>query len=158
MCNPFTRINNPFLQIFYSFPRIGQFILSDCNSFPRLKIVLWYCNSLPRITHFVPSMYTFRSLGLYIIPSNFLQFERNECLIRGNELQLERTDSVIRGNGLLYSREQITNPWELINKPWEHIAQFDVTVYLCIFFFFWKSTCPLRAFVLFTPHMNYRKN
>ena len=30
LCNPFSRISN-------SFPRNGQLVLSDCNSFPRIR-------------------------------------------------------------------------------------------------------------------------
>ena len=66
------------------------------------------------------------------IRENELQFKRTDCLIRGNELQSEKR--VVRENELSNSRERITNPWERITYPWERIAQFDITIYLWIFF------------------------
>ena len=74
MCSLFSRISNSFTQISNLFPP-GQSVLSDCNSFPRIRqSVLSNCNSFPQITH---------------------------CPIRGNELQSERTSCPIRGNELL---------------------------------------------------------
>ena len=42
------------------------------------------------------------------------------------------------------STERITKPRKRITSPWELIAQFDITIYLWVF---WKSPCPFRAFV-----------
>ena len=56
--------------------------------------------------------------------------------IRSIELEMcnSREQIAIRENGLSNSRKQITNPWERITNPWERIAQFDITIYLWLFF------------------------
>ena len=57
-----------------------------------------------------------------------LSNSRERIAIRENENELSnsRERIAIRENELSNSRERITNPWE-------RIAQFDITVYLCFF-------------------------
>ena len=62
---------------------------------------------------------------------------RERIAIRESGLSNSRERIAIRENELSNSRERITNPWE-------RIAQFDITIYLWLF---WKSPCPFRAFV-----------
>ena len=70
---------------------------------------------------------------------NGLSNSRERIVIWENELSNSRERIAIRENELSNSRERITNPWELIE-------QFDITIFLWLFFFF-KSPFPFRAFV-----------
>ena len=63
---------------------------------------------------------------------------RERIAIRYNGLSNSRERIAIRYNGLSNSRERIairenelSNSRERITNPWERIAQFDITIYLC---------------------------
>ena len=49
LCNPFSRIENSYSRIIYSFPRISQFVLQDSNTFPRFSQSGWILKSRERI-------------------------------------------------------------------------------------------------------------
>ena len=120
LCNLFPRSGN-------LFPRIRQSALSDCDSFSRIwKCILSDNNSFPRIRQSV-----------------LLLNSRERIAIRGNELCKSRERIAIQEIGLSNSREHITNQWELINNPWERIAQFDITIYLWLFL---KTSMSLQGF------------
>ena len=115
-----TDYSNSFPRISNSFPR--QSVLSNCNLFPRIgQVVLSDCNSFPRIRQSVVSS-PFNSIW-----ENGLSNSRERIAIRENEFSNSRERIAIRENGLSDSRERITNPWE-------GIAQFDITIFLCFFF------------------------
>ena len=81
-------------------------------SFPRFKqFVLSDCISFTRIRQSVLSVLS----------------DCNSCQNRGNELP-------VRENGLSNSREGITNPWNELRITEEKIAQFDIKIYLWLFF------------------------
>ena len=124
MFNLFSWISNSFPRISNSFPRIGQLILSDCNLFPRIwQSVLSDCNLFPRIRQSILSSCKC-SLELHIA-------------IREYGLSNSREGMAIWENELSNSRERIINPWE-------RIAQFDITIYLRLFFL--KIPMSLQGF------------
>ena len=99
-------------------------------------------NPLYRIVQSVPSDWesVLRDCNSFSRYKQFVLSDRN-CLIRGNELQSEK--------GLSNSRERITNPWERNTHPCELIAQFDLTIYLWLF---WKISMSLQSFRSFAPN------
>ena len=71
----------------------------------RLQFVLSNYNSFPRITHFVPSIWTINPLSRIAIlhptiRGNELEHERMDCQIRGNELPIHGNELLICENGL----------------------------------------------------------
>ena len=125
-----------FVKLSNSFPRIGQLVLSDCNSFPRIRqSVLSNCNSFPQIGQIVLSdCNSFPRIRQSVLSNWVVQFEGTNCNPRervvqfvGTNYSSVRTDCTIRYNDLLMS------------------------------FFFWKSPCPFRAFVLSCPMMSYSR-
>ena len=70
-----------------------------------------------------------------------MQSDITDCLIRGNDIQFERTNCLIRGNDLII-RENVFS-----------IPQFDISIYLCGFFFenpnipSWLSYVAANTFV-----------
>ena len=114
-----------------------QFVLSDWNSFPRIKqsALSWVVNCS---LDFDNSQIAIRPLEfdnpfsrIAIIEiegtKNGLSNFRERISIWVNGLSNSREQITIRENELSNSRERITNPWERITNPWERIAQFDIT-------------------------------
>ena len=91
-------------------PSDWEFVLSDCNSFPRVThfVPSWFeqsilsgCISFTRIRQSILSDCNPQSERTYCqIRWNNLQFERTDWLIWGNESQSNRTDGLIQGNEL----------------------------------------------------------
>ena len=97
---------------------------------------------------FFPSNWTIRSLG----------FSDCNLLLRIWQLVLSICNCWHRRNKLLLENE-LSNLRERLTNPWEQIAQFDITIYLCYFFFFenWHvlsglSKCFLRTKEIIKAH------
>ena len=87
-----------------------------------------------------------RSHGLFIRSFKLHKSNsREQIAIWENGLSNSRERFAIRENGLSNLRERITNPGERITYPWERITQFDIPIYLRVFFL--KISMSLRTFV-----------